>query len=282
MSQTFNEERTYGVEIEFFTERTARKGFNQELVARKLTEITGIKVVAEIYSHDTRGHWKIVTDGSVTGNALELVSPILKGRDGLNQLEKLLKALNEVGAKVDKTCGIHVHHGVDDYTADHMKNLFVTVLKFEDVLDSFVPESRRANNNQYCRSIATMYYNNKEKTIAKLLAAKTMSDLESILYDRYLKLNFKAYLRHGTIEFRQHAGSTDFEKISNWVKLTQHMVDNAKVRKVSSEVSERWSTFKVFTDVLQISKAKGASEELLETLKFYKERAKALSQAVAA
>lgn len=282
MSQTFNEERTYGVEIEFFTDRTARRGFNQDEIARRITELSGVRVVSELYSHDTRNHWKIVTDSSVTGNALELVSPILKGRDGLNQLEKVLKALNEVGGKVDKTCGIHVHHGVDDYTADNMKNLFVTVLKFEDVLDSFVPESRRRDNNRYCHSISSVFYGNKEKTIARLMGATSFSDLESILYDRYLKLNYQAYLRHGTIEFRQHAGSTDFEKISNWVKLTQHMVDNAKVRKVSAEVSARWSTFKVFTDVLQISKAKGASEELVETLKFFKERAKALSQAVAA
>ena len=44
-------------------------------------------------------------------------------------------------------------------------------------------------------------------------------------YDRYYKVNACAYDRHRTIEFRQHQGSTDYEKISHWVKFLAALVE---------------------------------------------------------
>ena len=56
----------------------------------------------EGYNHTTRPYWKIVTDASVSHEGLEIVSPVLKGQDGLNQLEKVLKALNQVELRLTK------------------------------------------------------------------------------------------------------------------------------------------------------------------------------------
>ena len=43
--------------------------------------------------------------------------------------------------------------------------------------------------------------------------------------DRYYKVNAVAYERHQTIEFRQHSGTTEYEKIANWVMFLAKLVD---------------------------------------------------------
>jgi hypothetical protein len=102
--------RTFGVEAEFYniTPQTAIDALRA----------VGIVAVNAGYTHRIMSEWKIVTDSSVTstgtgtGYGLELVSPILRGRDGLEQVAKALDALRNAGAKVNKSCGIHVHVGL--------------------------------------------------------------------------------------------------------------------------------------------------------------------------
>ena len=55
--------------------------------------------------------------------------------------------------------------------------------------------------------------------------------------NRYFKVNACSYSRHRTIEFRQHQGSTDFEKISNWVNFCAKLVAWSKKNVLSSEAS---------------------------------------------
>ncbi|SDX53839.1 amidoligase family protein [Hymenobacter psychrophilus] len=68
--------RTFGVEIEAYG--VPRATLLAELRAQ------GLEAEAEGYNHSTRPHWKIVSDGSLSGaDAFELVSPVLQGCDGL-------------------------------------------------------------------------------------------------------------------------------------------------------------------------------------------------------
>ena len=43
-------------------------------------------------------------------------------------------------------------------------------------------------------------------------------------------VNFQAYLRHGTVEFRQHQGSLNPTKIWNWVVFTQSIMNRARAK----------------------------------------------------
>ena len=56
------------------------------------------------------------------------------------------------GPQVDKRCGLHVHFDARSMKLKAVKNLFKLWLKFEDVLDTFQPPSRRGNTNTYCRT----------------------------------------------------------------------------------------------------------------------------------
>lgn len=213
-------DRSFGVEIEFFN------ADHYELVDALAAR--GITCELEGYNHHTRSHWKIVSDASVSGyNGAELVSPVLHGSEGMAQLEKVCEALEEVGAKVNKSCGLHVHLGIGDLQLQAVKNLVVNYNSNRSLIDAFMAPSRRVNyygsgGYRYCE-----IHSNGE--IACVLRANDMYEMVEAQASRYRAVNLDAYTRHGTVEFRQHQGTIEFVKISNWIYLVMALVREAKV-----------------------------------------------------
>lgn len=217
-------DKKIGVEIEFF-------GATREAVAEKIKE-KGLKIKVEGWSNrkSFKGEWKLTTDASVTstgteaGRGLELVSPPLTIDEMERQLKLVCEALNEVNAQVDRTCGVHVHHEIDDLALEDIKNIYRIYKKHNTVIDEFMPKSRRADSiyNRYCGGLT-------ELDMQRVERAESIAELG--YGERYRTLNFQSYVKYGTIEFRQHSGTTDFEKIFNWVLITQMMVTAAKKKK---------------------------------------------------
>jgi hypothetical protein len=87
--------RKFGVELEM-------AGITREQAVRALT-LVGINVRDEGYNHTTCGHWKIVSDSSVQGG-FEVVSPVLEGEAGLEQLRTVATALDDMGGNVNRSC----------------------------------------------------------------------------------------------------------------------------------------------------------------------------------
>lgn len=210
--------RNFGVEIEACN-------CTRERLARELTA-AGINVQVEGYNHtDHTDHWKLVTDGSLSGNnTFELVSPILHGEQGLEELEKVCWVLDLCNAKVNDTCGLHVHMDAAEFDLTTWKNLILTYKRLEGVIDNFMPHSRR--NNHYCKALTAITENSIKhaRNIGELRAA--------FFHNRYHKVNLEAYARHRTVEFRQHGGSTNFTKMSAWVHFLAKMITFAKQSKV--------------------------------------------------
>lgn len=200
---------TFGVEIETYN-------VNRDLMVSQAT-FNDLPIRYEGYNHhDSHDTFRFVSDGSISGiNPIECVTPILKGRDGFSALENACKTLNEVGAKVNRSTGLHVHIGAAKLTVEQYINVFANYQMLEAVIDTFMANSRRANNNTYCESI-----------IGKRLAnCHTQEDVcNAFGNDRYFKVNACSWSRHRTIEFRQHQGSTDYEKISNWISFCAKLV----------------------------------------------------------
>ena len=215
---TFN--RNFGIEIEACN-------CTRERLARELTA-AGINVQVEGYNHtDHTDHWKLVTDSSLSGNnTFELVSPILHGEQGLEELEKVCWVLDLCNAKVNDTCGLHVHMDAAEFDLTTWKNLILTYKRLEGVIDNFMPRSRR--NNHYCQTLTTI-------SEAKINRASNISDLRAAFsHNRYHKVNLEAYARHRTVEFRQHGGSTNFTKMSAWIHFLAKMITFAKQGKVNA------------------------------------------------
>lgn len=263
--QNFNEERTFGVEIEFTTA-------TREEVAR-LMNAKGVSAYVEGYNHSTKNHWKVITDSSC---GYELVSPPLKGREGMEQLRKACEALKEAGAKVDRRCGLHVHHDINDYNAKQIANIFAIYIKLETTIDTLVPNSRRANNNTFCGSLFAG--TTQQNILNKLKEVNSLEDIKNIWHTRYVKVNFQSYVKYGTIEFRQHSGSTEFDKIYNWILLTQQIVDMAATPIQKTYKAEN-DNLQSMRNILRLIPAKGATDEIAEMFKWYRGRAKELATA---
>lgn len=212
---TFN--RKFGIEIEAF-------GVSRNHLEQKLNE-AGITTRNEGYNHATREHWKITYDASISGhNAFELVSPILQGDDGLQQIKTVCRVLKQCHAKINKSCGLHVHMNARDFQLADWKKLYKNYIKIESTIDSFMPNSRRQSNNTYCKS---MKRNGSNRAIEN---ARNLEQIERAIThrDRYYKLNTQSYWRQGSIEYRQHSGTIEFEKISNWILFVARLTEYSK------------------------------------------------------
>lgn len=223
-----NTERTFGVEIECFVPHE----FSNADIAAKGAEL-GLDIRTQGWEQGVvRPFWKLTTDASLRYDApygtrgIEVVSPILKGTEGLELIEKICKVLKDVRAIINKKAGLHVHHDAGDFRSKDFDNLKGIYSRCEVELDKMMPRSRRENNNSMCRSVR--------------------DDLNSWginWNDRYHKLNLAAYSRFGTVEFRHHAGTVDAEKIIAWVHITQAMMERAKRNKVRAAVPNKSKLF---------------------------------------
>ena len=237
----FNLDRGFGVEIEFLRPTNV----SQQEIAETLTE-GGVETIVESYNHQTRPYWKIVTDSSVwTGESSyegnnEIVSPILYGTEGLNQLNLILIGLNELGCKVNKTCGIHIHHDVTDVVSEEstgtkfLTNLVKFVAKFEHIIYKLVSPSRLDNRN-YSIPVRKTFFSHG----LKYFLTEMKRDCKNRYYGsttrypvvqryRACGLNLRNVWTRGAVEFRYHNGSLNFDKISTWIILTQAIINSVE------------------------------------------------------
>jgi len=200
---------TFGVELECYLPTT----HNHSSGARAVTD-GGVECHAELYGHDTRSHWKVVTDGSLQNytRGAEFVSPKLQGNEGLQQVTSVCNTLRSLRTRVSKRCGVHVHIDARQQDASFFINLLKLYTNNSQLIDQLVPPSRRGNTNPYC-------HNN---SINRLRDNMTRSEVLRI-NGRNCKLNYEAFARHGTVEFRHAAGTIEADKATYWIKFCMRL-----------------------------------------------------------
>jgi hypothetical protein len=211
--------RTFGIEIECLVPRMSRAQVAAAITAE------GVECYDAGYTHQTSRKWKIVSDGSLRGTGgMEIVSPPLSGQAGFDAIAKVSAALLRAGATVNSSCGLHVHVGASDLPVPAMRKLAAMYMENENVIDSLLPQSRRASNNVYCASIAT------NTNVERLQRATNATQIAQAIANggRYVKLNFSSFWRHGTVEFRHHSGTVDAAKINKWALTCLRMVAAAE------------------------------------------------------
>lgn len=217
-----NVNRKFGIEIEAFN-------VERRVVAQALNA-AGIACEVQGYNHHISDVWKVITDSSIVGcsNGFELVSPVLSGNAGIEQVKKVCEALKTIGVKVNKSCGLHVHIDARQLSVRDIKAVIGRYALNEDIIDAFMPISRRGNNNRYCASILNDYQSQSQafQTLEDCITIRDIAE-DFAHEDRYFKLNIQSYLRHGSIEFRQHSGTIVADKIVNWIGFCQQFVDGA-------------------------------------------------------
>ena len=229
---TFSSDRTFGVEFEAFN-------VDRRTLVAELRSV-GIRAEMAYYSGSNFNLWQIKTDGSINGpQGFEVVSPVLRGDAGLAEVEKVLEIMNRLDAKVNRSCGFHVHWGVGDWGVKQFRNVSKRWMKFERSFDMIQPMSRRGNTNQYLQNFNS--FNSLEVAFQKVDACRTVTQIseqfQGGMSGRYKKLNFKKFNLTGTVEFRHHSGTTDFAKVKAWLLLTNSMVADAD----SNKSIKRWA-----------------------------------------
>lgn len=213
------QDRKFGVELEVARPASGPSQFIEPDAVARAINAAGVPCQFRGYTHQVTNTWKVVTDASVS-NGFEIVSLILQGEDGYEQIIKVCAVLKAKSLKVNRTCGLHVHVDARDLTAAQITKVFKRYAMHERKIDAWMAPDRRGNINRYCRSIARFTSQPALNHSDPLVATRACGS-------RFLKVNLEAYHRHRTIEFRQHQGTLMPEKIVPWVKFLLQFVDES-------------------------------------------------------
>lgn len=206
--------RKFGIEIEMT--HLDKRAFQEDMSKYNIPYGDTTRRGSE---HGENGAWILKGDGSVHGMALELISPPMCGPKGIAEVKFVMGLLNANQAKVDESCGLHVHHHASDLDDNHLKNLLIVWYKYQDLM--YMIADPRRETSQYCRKL-------EESDFRRVVGLKRGFAAQVRTWSRYQGLNFESLNRHGTVEFRLLEGTLNTEKVEAWVSLTQRLVLLAK------------------------------------------------------
>ena len=209
--------RKFGVELEFIGSASA--------VCRAM-RAAGLECNQENYGHSVPRAWKIVPDSSVR-NGAELVSPPLSGDAGRDEVRRACAALVAAGATVNGSTGLHVHHDATDLTVRAWGRLFRLWAACQDGTDAILAPSRRrtGGGGHWAQPLTDRHVMGAEALARNHPADRPLPT--GAVYDfisrgdRYYSLNADPYGRQGTIECRQHQGTTNGAKVLAWIEYAQ-------------------------------------------------------------
>ena len=198
---------TFGIEIECVGVNTS--------TARQALEAAGITCENNGYNHSTRPVWKVVTDGSLSSRdgSCEVVSPVLSGTDGLTEVRTVMAVLRTAGARINESCGMHIHIGVDTLTQEHQARIIRAYGKWSWAFTGLILQRRVNNRWAQLRSASGT------ERLAVDWGMSTDRQHMASRNDRYYAFNIASFQRHGTFEMRAHHGSLNGMNASAWVAL---------------------------------------------------------------
>jgi len=253
---------TFGVEIELqkYEEYEDKKATEWALKdrphARKMkAALKAAGLEAEI---DAAGYesWCISKDGSINDSdqqdnpvlGVEIKTPVLyAGRaDDLRQVRIGCDVINSTWrVTTDSSTGLHVHcgDGTRGLPLRTLQNIALIAVGFEHLLNSLHPDERLVSDDGYpnwtyplSATDALRGLQPGAARMLKVLAAQTYEGLYGIVNTypnggarwKGFSINFLEMVRVNgkrTVEFRQHAGTTDPVEILHWVKFVTALVE---------------------------------------------------------
>lgn len=249
-------DRTFGVEIEFFGLDYVIAPIHGNIIkpycissrAKDGRNFCDLYKDCKMPIGDTTDSWHFEKDSSVRGRGhtqygVELISPILSGINGLLQVYKAFKFLRDIeGIDIDKSCGLHVHHGVahDVFNCKELQKLVRIVHCYEEDFYLLIPGNRQ--NAETCRpmeidveaflNVCESEAGAKNCRIKHLwYSPENRYDAESARNPRYDKtryhgLNLHSYWYRSTIEFRHHSSVLEnIDEAMQWILFTQFIIE---------------------------------------------------------
>ena len=218
-------DQCFGVEVEM-------TGITRKQAAQALADYFGTipKAKGGVYDtwkvkDPTGKEWKLVSDASIIGEQwtgteylendikdfrVELVTPKLTYPE-LPKLQECMRRLKQIGAKVNDSCGIHVHLDAANHNRQSLKNLISIMYSKEDILFKAL-QVNEVRAIRFCKKVREPMLRK-----ARALSAEETPDLtqlERIWYEgdvhktdhynwtRYYALNLHSVFYRGTVEWR--------------------------------------------------------------------------------
>jgi hypothetical protein len=144
------------------------------------------------------------------GTGVEIRTPALQGLSGLEELERVITLLKELGGYTTSSDGMHVHHQARDYYGkwEKIKAIGDTWVDNRPLIASFVDKYRWTSGS--CPAID------------KVRVAGAVKN-KRYAFGRN-DLNLAALPYHGTIEIRLHEGTLNPQKAVAWVVFGQAFI----------------------------------------------------------
>jgi hypothetical protein len=139
-----------------------------------------------------------------------------------------MKVLRDAGARINESCGMHIHIGVDGALTRQEQAAVIRLYHgWQWAMTAMVLERRI--NNSWARL--------RSATATEQLAQEWESESwnnDSLrswagMQNRYYALNVAAFGRHGTFELRAHHGSLNGTNAAAWVAFNLAFFDYAKL-----------------------------------------------------
>lgn len=202
-------EQRYGIEIEMtgITRKEAADAVAKLLNGTNDHTYGGYDTY-EVKAPDGRV-WKLMSDSSIreestrgratSEHRVELVSPICRYAD-IETIQEIVRTLRKAGAKVNASCGLHIHIDASAHNARSLKNLANIVASKESLL--FKALAVDDNRENYCKKA--------DKDFMTTLNAKRYADTEAIK-----RIWYKGY--NADCEARQHYSNTRYRALKFYV-----------------------------------------------------------------
>lgn len=232
-------------------------GLTRDRAAKTIAKYMGTHATHVGGSYDTytvrdnQGRtWKIVSDSSIreeargnreatTSYRVEVVSPICKYED-IPTVQEIVRQLRHNGAKVNSSCGIHIHVDASRHNPQTLRNIVNIMASKEDLMyKTLKVESWR--ELQYCKK-ADLRFLDEVNT----KRPKTMEQIERQWYNgesgrnhhyddsRYHALNLHSVFSKGTIEFRMFNSTLHAGEVKSYIQLCLAISHQALVQRTAS------------------------------------------------
>ena len=195
--------------------------------------------------------WKVVSDASIRCRnrnnrsasrdySVEFVSPICQYGD-IETIQELVRKLRAGGARVNDSCGIHVHVDASSHTPQTLRNIVNIMASKEDLL--YKTLQVQVNREEYCLKADTRFLeelNHKRP--------RTMEEVEELWYNgrgsryhhydisRYHALNLHSVFSKGTIEFRMFNSTLHAGEVKAYIQLCLAISHQALVQRGASRI----------------------------------------------
>lgn len=242
MSEIGIKNQCFGVEVEM-------TGITREQAAQVLADYFGTAPQHRGRTYDSwivkdpdGKEWKLMSDSSIQTECktsfgyeptddpayrVEMVTPKLTYAE-LPKLQECVLLMRKAGAKVNSSCGIHVHVDAANHNRQSLKNLIGIMYSKEDILFKAlqVNESRA---KRWCKKVREPMLR-KARTLSSE-ETTDLTQLEQIWYEgdvsstehynwtRYYALNLHSVFYRGTVEWRCFNSTLHAGKVAAYVNL---------------------------------------------------------------